>query len=94
MGFLELLRRAFEVRPHVLELRGYLLLQGQLLHVNSVVGVGGHGRVGVLLPCVGLRPADDDLKTVVVDSAGEVGRQPLFFDELPDSIFHNSSALF
>ena len=88
MGFLEFLRRAFEVSPHVLQLCRHLLLQRQLLHVNSVVGVGGDGGVGVLLPREGLRSADDDLDAVVLDGAGEVGRQPLLFDELPDSGFH------
>ena len=50
MGFFELLRGAFDVRAQILQLRRHLLLERQLLHVNSVVGVGGHGRVGVLLP--------------------------------------------
>ena len=46
MGFFELLRGAFEVSPHVLQLRCHLLLEGELLHVNSVIGVRGDGRVG------------------------------------------------
>ena len=69
MGFLKLLRRAFEVSPHVLQLCRHLLLQRQLLHVNSVVGVGCDGRVGVLLPCKRFGSADDDFDAVVLDSA-------------------------
>lgn len=88
VGFLELLRRAFEVRTEVLQLRRHLLLQRQLLHVNSVVGVGGHCRVGVLLPGVGLRPADDDLDAVVLDGAGEGLAQATFGDEGLDGILY------
>ena len=88
MGFLKLLRRAFEVSTHVLELRGNLLLERELLHVNSVVGVGGDGRVGVLLPGVGLRPADDDLEAVVFDGAGEGLAQAAFGDEGFDSFLY------
>ena len=57
VGFFEFLGGAFEVGTHVLELGGYLLLQRQLLQVDSVVGVGRDGRVGVLLPCERLGPA-------------------------------------
>ena len=88
MGFFELLRRTFEVSPHIFQLRCHLLLEGELLHVNSVVGVGGHGRVGVLLPREGLRTADDDFETVVLDGAGEVGRLALLFDERLHGGFH------
>ena len=88
MGFGELLRRAFDVGTHVLELRGDLLLQRQLLHVNSVVGVGGDGGVGVLLPGVGLRPADDDLDAVVLDGAGEGLAQAAFGDEGSDGFLY------
>ena len=88
MGFLEFLRRAFEVSPHVLQLCRHLLLQRQLLHVNSVVGVGRDGRGGVLLPRERFGPADDDLETVVLNSAGEVGRQPLLFDTRLHGSFH------
>ena len=71
MGFGELLGGALDVGTHVLELRGYLLLQGELLHVDRVIRVRGDRRVGVLLPGVGFRPADDDLEAVVLDGAGE-----------------------
>ena len=81
MGFGELLRRAFEVGTHVLELRGDLLLEGELLNVDGMVGVGGHGRVGVLLPGVGLGAADDDLDAVVLDGAGEGLAQAALGDE-------------
>ena len=79
--FGELLRSAFEVSTHVLELRGDLLLEGELLNVDGMVGVGGDGGVGVLLPGVGLRPADDDLDAVVFDGAGEGLAQAAFGDE-------------
>ena len=81
MGFGELLGGALDVGTHVLELRGDLLLEGELLNVDGMVRVGGHGRVGVLLPGVGLRPADDDLETVVLDSAGEGLAQAALGDE-------------
>ena len=81
MGGGKFLRRAFEVSTHVFELRCYLLLERELLHVNSVVGVGGDGRVGVLLPRERFRPADDDLETVVLDSAGEGPWQSAFSDQ-------------
>ena len=88
MGFGELLGSAFDIGTHVLELRGNLLLERELLHVNSVVGVGGDGRVGVLLPGVGLRPADDDLDAVVLDGAGEGLAQAAFGDEGFDSFLY------
>ena len=81
MGFGELLGGAFDVRPHVLELGGDLLLERELLNVDGMVGVRGDGRVGVLLPGVGLRPADDDLDAVVLDGAGEGLAQAAFGDE-------------
>ena len=81
VGFGELLGSTLDVRPHVLELRGDLLLEGELLNVDGMVGVRGHGGVGVLLPSVGLRPADDDLDTVVLDGAGEGLAQAAFGDE-------------
>ena len=88
MGFFELLRRTFEVRPHVLQLCRHFLLQRQLLHLDSVIGVRGHSRVGVLLPGVGLRPADDDLEAVVLDSAGEGLAQTTFGDEGLDGFLY------
>ena len=88
VGFGELLGSTLDVRPHVLELRGDLLLEGELLHVDGMVGVGGHGRVGVLLPSVGLRPADDDLDTVVLDGAGEGLAQAAFGDEGSDGFLY------
>ena len=81
VGFGELLGGAFDVRTHVLELRGYLLLNGELLEVDGMVGVRGDSRGGVLLPGVGLRPADDDLDTVVLDGAGEGLTQAALGDE-------------
>ena len=81
MGFSELLGSALDVGTHVLELRGNLLLQGELLHVDRVIRVGGHGGVGVLLPGVGFRPADDDLEAVVLDGAGEGLTQTTFGNE-------------
>ena len=88
MGFFELLRRAFEVSTHVLELRRHLLLERELLQVDRVVRVGSDGRVGVLLPRERLGSADDDLKTVVVDGAGEGARQSAFGDEGLHGLFH------
>ena len=88
MGFGELLGGALDIGTHVLELRGYLLLQGELLDVYRVVRVGGHSRVGVFLPCVGLRPADNDLDAVVLDGAGEGLAQATFSDEGLDGFFH------
>ena len=88
MGFGELLGSTLDVGTHVLELRGDLLLEGELLHVNGMVGVGGHGRVGVLLPGVGLRPADDDLDAVVFDGAGEGLAQAAFGDEGSDGFLY------
>ena len=88
VGFGELLGSTFEVRPHVLELRGYLLLEGELLNVDGMVGVRGDGRVGVLLPGVGLRPADDDLDAVVLDGAGEGLAQAAFGDEGSDGFLY------
>ena len=88
MGFLEFLGGAFEVSPHVLQLCCHLLLEGELLHVNSVIGVGGDGRVGVLLPRERFGAADDDLETVVLNRAGEIGRLALLFDERLHGGFH------
>ena len=88
MGFGELLGGTLDVGTHVLELRGYLLLQGELPDVDGVVGVGGHSRVGVLLPGVGLRPADNDLDAVVLDGAGEGLAQTTFGDEGLDGILY------
>ena len=88
MGFLKLLRRAFEVSTHVLQLRRHLLLERELLQVDRVVRVGSDGRVGVLLPRERLGSADDDLKTVVVDGAGEGARQSAFGDEGLHGLFH------
>ena len=88
MGFLEFLRGAFEVGTEVFELGGDTLLQGELLHVDRMVGVGGDSGVGVLLPRERLGPADDDLDTVVLDGAGEVGRLALLLDERLHSGFH------
>ena len=79
--FCELLRGALDVGTHVLKLRGYLLLESKLLEVDRVVGIGGDCRVGVLLPCVGLRPADDDLDAVVLDSAGKGLTETAVLDE-------------
>ncbi len=81
MGGSQFLGGALDVGTHVLELGGYLLLEGELLEVDGVVGVGGDGRVGVLLPGEGLRPADDDLDTVVLDRAGEVLTQAFLGDD-------------
>ena len=88
MGFFELLRRAFEVRPEVLQLRCHLLLEGELLHVDGMVRVGGHCGVGVLLPRERFGSADDDLETVVLNRAGEIGRLALLFDECLHGGFH------
>ena len=88
MGFGELLGSTLDVGTHVLELRGYLLLEGELLHVNGMVGVRGHSGVGVLLPGVGLRPADDDLDAVVLDGAGEGLAQAAIGDEGSDGFLH------
>ncbi len=88
MGFGELLGGALDVRTHVLELRGYLLLQGKLLDVDGVVRVGGHNRVGVLLPGVGLGSADDDLDAVVLDGAGEGLAQTTLGDEGLDGFLY------
>ena len=88
MGFGELLGGAFDVGTHVLELRGNLLLQGELLDVDRVVRIRGHSRVGVLLPGVGFRPADDDLDTVVLDGAGEGLTQTTLGDEGLDGILY------
>ena len=88
MGFFELLRGAFDVGTEVFELGSHPLLERELLHVDRVVRVGGDGRVGVLLPCEGLGPADDDFEAVVLDRAGEVGRLALLFDERLHSGFH------
>ena len=88
VGFGELLGGAFDVRTHVLELRGYLLLNGELLEVDGMVGVRGDSRGGVLLPGVGLRPADDDLDTVVLDGAGEGLTQTTLGDEGLDGILY------
>ena len=46
MGFFEFLGGAFEVRAEVLQLRCHLLLEGELLHVDGMVRVGGDGGVG------------------------------------------------
>lgn len=81
MGFGELLGGALDVGTHVLELRGNLLLQGELLEVDGMVRVRGDGRVGVLLPGVGLGSADDDLEAVVLDGAGEGLTQTTLGDE-------------
>ena len=86
--FGELLGGAFNVGTHVLELRGDLLLEGELLNVDGMVRVRGHGGVGVLLPGVGLRPADDDLDAVVLDGAGEGLAQAAFGDEGSDGFLH------
>ena len=88
MGFGELLGSTLDVGTHVLELRGDLLLEGELLNVDGMVVVRGHGRVGVLLPGVGLRPADDDLDAVVFDGAGEGLAQAAFGDEGSDGFLH------
>ena len=88
MGFGELLGGALDVGTHVLELRGDLLLEGELLNVDGMVGVRGHGRVGVLLPGVGLRSADDDLDAVVLDGAGEGLAQAAFGDEGSDGFLY------
>ena len=88
MGFLELLRGTFEVSPHVLQLCRHLLLQRQLLHVNSVVGVGCDGRVGVLLPCKRFGSADDDFDAVILDSTGESAWQSSFSDKCLDGFFY------
>ena len=60
VGFFEFLGGALEVGTEVLQLRCHLLLEGELLHVDGMVRVGGDGRVGVLLPREGLGPADDE----------------------------------
>ena len=86
-GF-EFLRRAFDVGTEVFELGSHLLLERELLHVNSVVRVGGDRRVGVLLPCERLGSCDDDPETVVLNRAGEIGRLALLFDERLHSGFH------
>ena len=86
--FGELLGGTLDVGTHVLELRGYLLLEGELLNVNGMVGVRGDGRVGVLLPGVGLRPADDDLDAVVFDGAGEGLAQAALGDEGLDGFLY------
>ena len=86
--FGELLGGSLDVGTHVLELGGYLLLQGELLDVDRVVGVRGDGRVGVLLPGVGLRPADDDLEAVVLDGAGEGLTQTTLGDEGLDGFLY------
>ena len=88
MGFGELLGGALDVGTHVLELRRNLLLQGKLLDVDGMVRVGSHSRVGVLLPGVGLRPADDDLDAVVLDGAGEGLTQATFGDEGLDGFLY------
>ena len=88
MGFGELLGGALDIGTHVLELRGDLLLEGELLDVDGMVRVGGHGRVGVLLPGVGLRPADDDLDAVVLDGAGEGLAQAALGDEGSDGFLY------
>ena len=86
--FGELLGSTLDVGTHVLELRGDLLLEGELLNVDGMVGVRGHGGVGVLLPSVGLRPADDDLDAVVLDGAGEGLAQAAFGDEGSDGFLY------
>ena len=88
MGFFEFLGRAFEVGTEVLQLRCHLLLEGKLLHVDGMVGVGGDGRVGVLLPRERLGSADDDLDAVVLDCAGEGTRQAFFGDECLHGFLH------
>ena len=88
MGFGELLGGTLDIGTHVLELRGDLLLEGELLNVDGMVGVRGHGRVGVLLPGVGLRPADDDLEAVIFDGAGEGLAQAAFGDEGLDGFLY------
>ena len=88
VGFGELLGSTLDVGTHVLELRGYLLLEGELLNVDGMVGVRGHGRVGVLLQGVGLRPADDDLDAVVLDGAGEGLAQAALGDEGSDGFLY------
>ena len=88
MGFGELLGSTLDVGTHVLELRGDLLLEGELLNVDGMVRVRGHGGVGVLLPGVGLRPADDDLDAVVFDGAGEGLAQAAFGDEGLDGFLY------
>ena len=82
MGSGELLGSTLDIGTHVLELRG------ELLNVDGMVGVGGHGRVGVLLPGVGLRPADDDLEAVIFDGAGEGLAQAALGDEGSDGFLH------
>ena len=88
MGFGELLGGAFDVGTHVLELRGNLLLQGELLDVDRVVRIRGHCPVGVLLPGLGFRLADGDLDTVVLDGAGEGLTQTTLGDEGLDGILY------
>lgn len=88
VGFGELLGGAPDVRTHVLELGCHLLLKRELLEIDGVVRVGGDGRVGVFLPCVGLGPADDDLETMVLDSAGERFGETLLGDERFHRFFH------
>ena len=88
MGFGELLGSTLDVSTHVLELRGDLLLEGELLNVDGMVGVRGHGRVGILLPGVGLRSADDDLDAVVFDGAGEGLAQAALGDEGSDGFLY------
>ena len=88
MGFFEFLRGALEVGPEVLELRCHLLLEGELLEVDGMVGVGGYLGTGVLLPREGLGPADDDIDAVVLDGAGEVGGLALLLDECLHGGFH------
>lgn len=58
-----------------------------MLHVNAVIGVGCDGRIGVLLPGEGLRPADDNLDAVVLNGAGEGLRQSSLGDECLHGFF-------
>ena len=88
MGFFEFLRGALEVGTEVLQLRCHLLLEGELLHVDGMVRVGGDGRVGVLLPRERLGPADDDLDAVVLDRAGEGLTHATLGDECLYGGFH------
>ena len=68
----ERLCHAFHLRTTFLEVVVELLthrMERLVIVQRSVLDLG------VLFPCVGGRTTDDDLEAVVVDSAGEIGRQ-------------------
>ena len=79
----EFLRRAFHVRTQFLDILLELFVAAvQPLVVVEVVVFD----LRVLLPCVGLRPSHNNLKTVVLQRACPVTRQTAFGNQRLDSL--------